>query len=116
MFNQQHFSVGNYSALVFKFKLEREIGFYMLTYYIPSIMLVCTSWVTFYLQADASAPRAILGTSTMLTFITLSAGQTRNLPKVSYIKFSEIWFLGIAVFIFASMAEFALVNMVWRRK
>lgn len=30
-------------------------------YYIPSIMLVCTSWVTFWLQADASAPRVTLG-------------------------------------------------------
>lgn len=84
-------------------------------YYIPSIMIVCTSWVTFWLQADASAPRTTLGTSTMLTFITLASTQSKNLPKVSYIKASEIWFLGITVFIFLSMAEFAFVNIIWRR-
>lgn len=58
----------------------------------------------------------LAGTSTMLTFITLSSGQSKNLPKVSYIKASEIWFLGITVFIFASISEFAFVNIIWRRK
>ncbi|XP_063916296.1 pH-sensitive chloride channel 2-like [Zophobas morio] len=108
--------VGNFSELVFKFKLSREVGYYIMDYFLPSILLVCTSWVTFWLQADASAPRVTLGTSTMLAFITLNGGVNKNLPKVSYIKASEIWFLACACFIFLSMAEFAFVNVIWRRK
>ncbi|KAH1025198.1 pH-sensitive chloride channel 2 isoform X1 [Dendroctonus ponderosae] len=108
--------VGNYSALTFKFKLRREIGYYIMDYFLPSMFLVATSWVTFWLQADASAPRAVLGTSTMLSFITLNGGLTKNLPKVSYIKASEIWFLGCSTFIFCAMAEFAFVNVIWRRR
>ncbi|XP_066249041.1 pH-sensitive chloride channel 2-like isoform X1 [Euwallacea similis] len=107
---------GNYSALTFKFKLRREIGYYIMDYFLPSMFLVATSWVTFWLQADASAPRAVLGTSTMLSFITLNGGLTKNLPKVSYIKASEVWFLGCSTFIFCSMAEFAFVNVIWRRR
>lgn len=30
-------------------------------YFIPSMMIVAMSWVTFWLQADASAPRITLG-------------------------------------------------------
>lgn len=52
----------------------------------------------------------------MLTFITLSATQTRTLPKVSYIKASEIWSIACTLFIFASLVEFAFVNLLWRRK
>lgn len=52
----------------------------------------------------------------MLAFITLAQGQSKHLPKVSYIKASEIWFLGCTVFIFASMVEFAFVNIIWRRR
>ncbi|XP_022911647.2 pH-sensitive chloride channel 2-like [Onthophagus taurus] len=107
---------GNYSTLILEFKVAREIGYYLMDYFIPSIMLVCTSWVTFWLQADNAAPRVTLGASTMLSFITLASGQTKNLPKVSYIKVSEIWFLVCALFIFASMVEFAFVNIIWRRK
>ncbi|CAH1956482.1 unnamed protein product [Acanthoscelides obtectus] len=107
---------GNYSAAIFKFKLRREVGYYIMDYFLPSILLVCMSWVTFWLQADASAPRVTLGASTMLSFITLNGGLSKNLPKVSYIKASEIWFLGCVSFIFFSLAEFAFVNVIWRRR
>lgn len=52
----------------------------------------------------------------MLTFITLASGQTKTLPKVSYIKVSEVWFLGCTAFIFGSLMEFAFVNTIWRRR
>lgn len=52
----------------------------------------------------------------MLTFITLASAQGKTLPKVSYIKVSEVWFLGCCIFIFGSLVEFAFVNTIWRRK
>ncbi|XP_070496886.1 pH-sensitive chloride channel 2-like [Chironomus tepperi] len=107
---------GNYSTLIFVMNLDRSIGYYLLDYYFPSIMLVAISWLSFWLQADQAAPRAMLGTTAMLTFITLSSNQTKALPKVSYIKFSEVWFIVCAMFIFASLIEFAFVNLLWRRK
>ncbi|KAM8710500.1 hypothetical protein ACLKA7_017163 [Drosophila subpalustris] len=107
---------GNYSSLSFTVSLQREIGFYLLDYYLPSMMIVAISWVSFWLQADASPPRIMLGTSTMLSFITLSSSQSKTLPKVSYIKVSEVWFIGCTFFIFGSLVEFAFVNTIWRRK
>lgn len=79
-------------------------------------MIVAISWVSFWLQADQTAPRIMLGTTTMLTFITLASAQGKTLPKVSYIKASEIWFMGCTGFIFGSLVEFAFVNTIWRRK
>lgn len=115
--NLRHGSfVGNYSSLSFTVHLSRETGFYLLDYFLPSMMIVAISWVSFWLQADQSPPRIMLGTSTMLSFITLSSSQTKTLPKVSYIKVSEIWFLGCTFFIFGSLVEFAFVNTIWRRK
>lgn len=52
---------GNFSTLTFQFKIAREVGHYIIDYFIPSIMLVSTSWVTFWLQADNTAPRVTLG-------------------------------------------------------
>ncbi|XP_018575137.1 glycine receptor subunit alpha-2 isoform X2 [Anoplophora glabripennis] len=106
----------NSSAVEFTFRLRREVGYYIMDYFLPSMLLVGISWVTFWLQADAAAPRITLGTATMLAFVTLNGGLSKNLPKVSYIKASEIWFLGCATFIFLSIAEFAFVNVIWRRK
>lgn len=110
------FLAGNYSSLSFTVHLAREMGFYLMDYFLPSIMIVSISWVSFWLQADQSPPRIMLGTSTMLTFITLASAQGKMLPKVSYIKVSEVWFLGCCLFIFGSLVEFAFVNTIWRRK
>lgn len=96
--------------------LAREMGFYLMDYFLPSMMIVAISWVSFWLQADQAAPRIMLGTSCMLTFITLATAQSKSLPKVSYIKVSEVWFLGCTGFIFSSLVEFAFVNTIWRRK
>uniref|UniRef100_A0A1A9UU80 pH-sensitive chloride channel 2 n=1 Tax=Glossina austeni TaxID=7395 RepID=A0A1A9UU80_GLOAU len=106
---------GNYSSLSFTVQLTREVGFYVMDYFLPSMLIVGASWVSFWLQADQAAPRLMLGTSTMLTFITLASAQGKTLPKVSYIKVSEVWFLGCTLFIFGSLLEFAFVNTIWRR-
>lgn len=107
---------GNYSSLTLYFELEREFGHYIMDYYVPSIMLVTVSWVTFWLDPNAVPGRTTLGTSTMLTFITLSRNTGSSLPKVSYIKATEIWFIGCTIFIFGSLVEFAFVNTIWRRR
>ncbi|XP_004530542.1 glycine receptor subunit alpha-4 [Ceratitis capitata] len=107
---------GNYSSLSFTVHLTREVGFYVMDYFLPSMLIVAISWVSFWLQADQAPPRIMLGTSTMLTFITLASAQGKTLPKVSYIKVSEVWFLGCTLFIFGSLIEFAFVNTIWRRK
>ncbi|XP_058974514.1 pH-sensitive chloride channel 2-like [Musca domestica] len=107
---------GNYSSLSFTVHLVREVGYYVMDYFLPSIMIVAISWVSFWLQADQTPARTTLGCTTLLSFITLASSQENNLPKVSYIKVSEVWFLGCTFFIFGSLVEFAFVNTIWRRK
>nr|XP_033329433.1 glycine receptor subunit alpha-2-like isoform X2 [Megalopta genalis] len=115
---QQHYGhfAGNFSTINITFKLAREMGFFMMDYYIPSILIVVISWVSFWLHMDASPPRIVLGTNTILTFMTLASKLENSLPKVSYIKASEVWFLGCTIFLFAAMVEFAFVNTIYRRK
>ncbi|XP_063231516.1 pH-sensitive chloride channel 2-like [Bacillus rossius redtenbacheri] len=107
---------GNYSSLEVQFHLAREVGHYIMDYFMPSILLVVVSWVSFWLDPNAVPGRTVLGTSTMLTFITLTRNMGSALPKVSYIKATEIWFIVCTGFIFGSLVEFAFVNTIWRRK
>jgi len=72
---------GNYSSLSFTVHLRREVGFYLMDYFFPSMLIVGISWVSFWLQPDQAPPRIMLGTSTMLTFITLASAQG-NLMQV----------------------------------
>lgn len=106
---------GNYSSLSFTVQLSREVGYYIIDYFVPSMMIVAISWVSFWLQADQTPARSMLGCSTLLSFITLSLSQENSLSKVSYVTMSEVWFLVCTVFIFGSLMEFAFVNTIFRR-
>ncbi|KAH8242561.1 hypothetical protein KR032_000077 [Drosophila birchii] len=106
---------GNYSTISFSVLLTREVGYYVIDYFLPSVMIVTISWVTFWLQADQTPARTTLGCTTLLSFITLSLSQENNLSKVSYVTMSEVWFLVCTIFIFGSLVEFAFVNTIWRR-
>ncbi|XP_050441538.1 pH-sensitive chloride channel 2-like [Adelges cooleyi] len=113
-----------YSSLTLTFLLAREYGFYIMDYYLPGVLLVILSWVSFWMAPDAVPPRVLLGafephncsegSSTMLTFFQLGAETGSNLPNVSYIRSNDVWFIVCTAFIFLSLAEFAFVNMIWR--
>lgn len=79
---------GNYSSLSFTVHLTRVVGFYLMDYFLPSMLIVAISWVSFWLQADQAPPRITLGCSTMLTFITLASAQGKQpyiLPHLAYL-------------------------------
>ena len=65
---------------------------------------------------DASPARVSIGLLTVLTTTTMSAGARATLPKVSYIKALDVWMIACLVFVFASLIEYAIVNVLARKK
>lgn len=61
-------TAGNYSSLTLYFELEREFGHYIMDYYVPSIMLVTVSWVSFWLDPNAVPGRTTLGKKILILF------------------------------------------------
>ena len=106
--------VGNFSTLNIRVTLTRHISQFVVDYYIPSSMLIIMSWVSFWLEPSAIPGRTTLGTASWLTFITLNRDVNSEVSHVGYIKFIDVWFLACTTFIFASLFEFALVNVIFR--
>ncbi|XP_022176552.1 glycine receptor subunit alpha-4-like isoform X2 [Myzus persicae] len=107
-------STYRYTSLTLTFLLAREYGFYIMDYYVPGILLVTVSWVSFWMAPDATPARVAIGTSTMLTYFQLGVDTGSKLPNVSYIRSNDLWFIVCTAFIFLSLAEFAFVNTIWR--
>lgn len=74
------------------------------------------SWVSFWINIDASPARVSLGLLTVLTTTTMSGGARESLPRVSYIKAIDVWMIMCLIFVFASLIEYAVVNVVARRQ
>ncbi|CAL8083127.1 unnamed protein product [Orchesella dallaii] len=105
---------GKYSCIRVDFVLTRNFSFYLTQMYIPCIMLVIVSWVSFWLDENAVPARTALGITTLLTMATQQANMNKNLPPVSYTKALDVWSGTCLAFIFCALLEFALVNYATR--
>ncbi|KAF0044751.1 hypothetical protein F2P81_003909, partial [Scophthalmus maximus] len=54
------FATGSYPRLSLSFKLKRNIGYFILQTYMPSTLITILSWVSFWINYDASAARVAL--------------------------------------------------------
>lgn len=73
---------GKFTCIEVKFQLERQMGYYLIQMYIPSLLIVILSWVSFWINMDAAPARVALGITTVLTMTTQSSGSRASLPKV----------------------------------
>ena len=109
--------VGDYQCLTAVLTLERQFGFYFLQTYVPSMLIVFLSWVSFWINRDAVPARITLSVTTVLTITTQSTGLNNSgVPKVSYPKALDIWLAVCTVFVFAAMMEYAFVNTLSRKQ
>ncbi|GMS89391.1 hypothetical protein PENTCL1PPCAC_11566, partial [Pristionchus entomophagus] len=98
------------SVLKVYFKLQRQQGFYILQIYTPCTLLVVMSWVSFWINKEASPARVALGIMTVLSMSTLGFGLRTDLPKVSHSTALDIYIISCFGFVFAAMVEYAVIN------
>ncbi|XP_034462976.1 glycine receptor, alpha 4b [Hippoglossus hippoglossus] len=111
----KQYNTGKFTCIEVKFYLERQMGYYLIQMYIPSLLTVILSWVSFWINMDAAPARVGLGITTVLTMTTQSSGSRASLPKVSYVKAIDIWMAVCLLFVFAALLEYAAVNFVSRQ-
>jgi len=66
---------GNYSCLVAEFHLSRSVGFHLVQSYLPTILIVVISWVSFWMDVDSVPGRTTLGVTTLLAVSSQSSGK-----------------------------------------
>lgn len=58
---QERLATGIYQRLSLSFKLKRNIGYFVFQTYLPSILIVMLSWVSFWINHEATSARVALG-------------------------------------------------------
>lgn len=111
-------SAGQFPRLSLHFHLRRNRGVYIIQSYMPSILLVAMSWVSFWISQAAVPARVSLGITTVLTMTTLMVSARSSLPRASAIKALDVYFWICYVFVFAALVEYAFAhfNADYRRK
>ncbi|KAJ7377018.1 hypothetical protein OS493_031291 [Desmophyllum pertusum] len=103
------YSTGNFSVLSAKFHLYRQLGYYILQEFVPTILIVAVSWVGFWIDERSVPARVSLGITTVLAITTLMFGVQSSLPRVGHVKAIDVFLLGSFLFVFAALVEFAVI-------
>uniref|UniRef100_UPI00358E969F gamma-aminobutyric acid receptor subunit alpha-2-like n=1 Tax=Myxine glutinosa TaxID=7769 RepID=UPI00358E969F len=110
-----HSSTGEYTVMTTHFLLRRKIGYFVVQTYLPCIMTVILSQVSFWLNRESVPARTVFGVTTVLTMTTLSISARNSLPKVAYATAMD-WFIAVCyAFVFLALIEFATVNYFTKR-
>jgi Neurotransmitter-gated ion-channel transmembrane region len=82
--------------------------------FVPGLILVTSSFVTFWIEWNMEPARVMLGVTTMLNFFTTSNKFRSKLPVVSNLTAMNMWDGVCMFFIYASFLEFIVVNYLAR--
>uniref|UniRef100_A0A3P9I340 Gamma-aminobutyric acid type A receptor gamma3 subunit n=1 Tax=Oryzias latipes TaxID=8090 RepID=A0A3P9I340_ORYLA len=103
-------TAGDYVVMTVFFNLSRRMGYFTIQTYIPCILTVVLSWVSFWIKKDATPARTALGITTVLTMTTLSSVARTSLPRVSYVTAMDLFVTVCFLFVFAALMEYATLN------
>ncbi|CAG9090223.1 unnamed protein product [Plutella xylostella] len=126
---------GEFSVLQVSFNLQRHTGYFLIQVYVPCILIVVLSWVSFWIHredrsstetmasaytpqygvsdyktSNATSDRVGLGITTVLTLSTISLDSRTDLPKVRYATALDWFLLGSFFYCIATLLEFAGVH------
>ncbi|KAF8791398.1 Glycine receptor subunit alphaZ1 like protein [Argiope bruennichi] len=94
--------------------LSRRLGYFLINKYIPCVLIICMSFITFWIPAEAYPARVTLSVTSLLTIVTQQYQSA--MPSVSYVVALNIWMLSCIGFVFCSLLEYAFVIAVMNNK
>ena len=101
-----------HSTLVVGFLLQRHMGNFVIQVYGPCILLVVISWVSFWLNREATSDRISLGVTTVLTMTFLGLEARTDLPQVAYPTALDYFVFISFVFIFSTVVQVCIQDFI----
>uniref|UniRef100_A0AC35UGC1 Neur_chan_LBD domain-containing protein n=1 Tax=Rhabditophanes sp. KR3021 TaxID=114890 RepID=A0AC35UGC1_9BILA len=100
----------NFSTLEVRFYLSRHIGYYLINYYVPCTLIVLLSWISLFLNREATGDRIALGATSFLTMTLISLDSKADSPKVNYPTALDMYISMCYVALFVCIIEFTAVH------
>ncbi|CAB3262289.1 unnamed protein product [Arctia plantaginis] len=103
-------TTGNYSRLACEIQFVRSMGYYLIQIYIPSGLIVIISWVSFWLNRNATPARVTARRHHSAHHDHTQSSTNAALPKISYVKSIDVYLGTCFVMVFTSLLEYATVG------
>ncbi|XP_077866809.1 glycine receptor subunit alpha-2-like [Saccoglossus kowalevskii] len=108
----RNYTTGSFSYLTATFRLQRQKEMYIMSNYLPSLLIVVLSWFSFWINPNSEPARVSLVMTALLTLCTQMNGIQGTMPKIAHLKAIDVWMSACLVFVFAALVEYAAVNYI----
>jgi hypothetical protein len=98
-------ALGNYSLAGFEMVLRRHVSTYIITYYLPSGLVVIASWISFLIPNDVVTGRTTLLVTLFLVLAVIFNSVKTNTPRAKGFTAIEAWMLACMLFVFGAIVE-----------
>ena len=94
----------------FKIKLSRKSWKYLLTYYLPSTIIVIISWTSFCIPPTSYPARTGLLIPTLLVLVSIFTNVITSTPEdANHVTAIVFWILGCIFFVFSALLSYAFI-------
>ena len=94
------------STVGFRLELERKYSKHILSYYLPSLLIVLLSWVSFVIPPKAIPGRMALLITLILVLVNMFGTVIDKRPPTNSTVL-DIWMIGCLLFVFGSLMAYA---------
>ena len=101
--------------MIVTFTFSRRIGYYLINFYVPCIIMVIMSWIVFWMDRANIGDRIALGITTVLTIVFLLSSSNSTMPRVSYPKAIDWYLMTSFIFVFTTLIMCLLIFRFDRR-
>ena len=95
-----------FSSVGFKLRLERNYNKHILSYYLPSLLIVLLSWVSFVIPPKAIPGRMALLITLILVLVNMFGTVIDKRPPTNSTVL-DIWMIGCLLFVLGSLMAYA---------
>jgi len=85
--------------------MKRESRYYFINVILPLFLIICMSWIVFWLPSSQLGPRVSVSVTAMLTLTAYRFAIGTSLPKVAYLTRLDWLILGSSLLVFLSLVE-----------
>lgn len=94
----------------FSLTMKRKSGYHIVNVILPLVLIICMSWIVFWIPPSNLGPRVSVSVTSMLTLVAYRFAIGASLPRIGYLTRLDWFILGSSLLIFISLVQVVITS------